>query len=129
VTPAQRARLKSLLEKLAQGLTSKTGRPVEPNRTDDVERPDEDDDQPLNEMNQSIASNRNAHDALVLGRVRAALQRLADDPDDFGTCQDCGDEVPFARLEAMPYAEYCVDCQGKRDPSGRATRSKLTDYR
>jgi DnaK suppressor protein len=129
VTPAQRAQLKGLLERLAKELSAKGGRRMEPNKTDDVERPDEDDDQPLNEMNQAIASNRNAHDLAVLLRVRAALKRLADEPEDFGACQDCGDDVPFARLKAMPYAEYCVACQGKRDPTGRATRSKLTDYR
>jgi DnaK suppressor protein len=129
MTPSHRAQLKGLLERLVKELSSKGGRRLEPNKVDDVERPDEDDDQPLNEMNQSIASNRNAHDALVLGKVRAALKRLADEPDDFGACQDCGDEVPFARLKAIPYAEYCVDCQRKRDPGGRATRTKLTDYR
>jgi DnaK suppressor protein len=129
VTPAQRAQLKGLLEKLAKELAGRAGRRLEPNRTDDVERPDEDDEQPLNEMNQAIASNRNAHDALVLAKVRAALKRLADEPEDFGACLDCGDDVPFPRLKAMPYAEFCVECQGKRDPSRRATRSKLTDYR
>ncbi|MCC6332996.1 MAG: TraR/DksA family transcriptional regulator [Myxococcales bacterium] len=129
MTPPQRTQLKAELERLAKALSAKGGRRLEPNKTDAVERPDEDDDQPLNEMNQSIASNRNAHDALVLGKVRAALKRLADEPDDFGACLDCGDDVPFARLKAMPYAEYCIECQGKRDPSGRATRTKLTDYR
>lgn len=129
MTPAQRARLKGLLEQFVKQLSAKGGRRLEPNRTDDYERPDEDDDQPLNEMHQSIASNRNAHDTAVLAKARAALKRLADDPDDFGNCLDCGDELPLARLEAMPYTEYCVDCQGKRDPSGRATRVKLTDYR
>lgn len=125
MTPAQRVQLKAELQRLAKELAGKGGRKLDPNKVDDVERPDEDDDQPLNEMNQSIASNRNAHDALVLGKVRAALKRL----DDFGACLDCGDDVPFARLKAMPYAEYCLECQGKRDPSGRATRTKLTDYR
>ncbi|MEW5737892.1 MAG: TraR/DksA family transcriptional regulator [Myxococcota bacterium] len=129
MTPSQRTQLEAELRRLQKELSAKAGRRLEPNRTDDVERPDEDDDQPLNEMNQSIASNRNAHDALVLSRVRAALKRLADDPDDFGACQDCGDDVPFARLKAMPYAEYCVECQRKRDGPGRATRTRLTDYR
>lgn len=129
MTPAQRAQLKTQLEALAAQLGARAGRPIEPNATDDVERPDADDDQPLNEMNQSIASNRNAHDAAVLLRVRAALRRLAQAPDDFGACLDCGDDVPFARLAAMPWAEYCVECQGRRDPSRGSTRSKLTDYR
>ena len=29
----------------------------------------------------------------------------------------------------MPYAEFCVECQGKQDrPKGGPTRKKLTDY-
>lgn len=49
------------------------------------------------------------------------------DPDDFGNCQG-GDEIPYARLTAMPYAEFCVDCQSKSD-ARKPTRSKLTDFR
>lgn len=129
MTPAQRKTLEGLLKKLKAELGGKAARRLEPTRTDEVDVGGDEDEQPLAEMNQAIASNRNAFDAAVLGRVNAALERLADEPDDFGNCQDCGDEILFARLKAMPYAELCVDCQAKRDPKGRATRSKLTDYR
>jgi phage/conjugal plasmid C-4 type zinc finger TraR family protein len=30
-------------------------------------------------------------------------------------CVDCGDEIPAARLAAVPDAERCVDCQVLRD--------------
>src|SRR5215468_1580497 len=66
---------------------------------------------PLEEMNQVIASSRNKNDAVMLVKVRKAIARLDKDPDDFGNCTDCGDEILLKRLEAMPWVELCVECQ------------------
>lgn len=33
----------------------------------------------------------------------------------YGTCADCGKEIPAARLEAMPATVRCVDCQRRHD--------------
>jgi len=32
------------------------------------------------------------------------------DGDEFGVCVGCGERIPFARLDARPYARYCVGC-------------------
>ena len=32
---------------------------------------------------------------------------------DYGICANCGEEIPLARLEAVPFAIYCVDCQAE----------------
>jgi DnaK suppressor protein len=32
----------------------------------------------------------------------------------YGRCLSCGCEIPDARLEALPAAETCLDCSGKR---------------
>ncbi|MGH7906854.1 MAG: TraR/DksA family transcriptional regulator [Candidatus Binataceae bacterium] len=29
----------------------------------------------------------------------------------YGICENCGEPIPLARLEAVPFATYCVDCQ------------------
>jgi DnaK suppressor protein len=128
MTPAQRKAIEKQLKELEKQLAVKASRRLEPNADED-ERADED-EQPLNEMNQAIASNRNKNDIVLLGKVRAALKRLKEDPDDFGNCTDCGDEVPLGRLKAMPWAELCVDCQGKKDvrAASTATRKHLTDF-
>ncbi|MBL9094587.1 MAG: TraR/DksA C4-type zinc finger protein [Planctomycetaceae bacterium] len=44
----------------------------------------------------------------IINEARAALERM--DSDLYGTCEFCGTEIPAARLEAMPYARYCVTC-------------------
>jgi len=128
MTPAQRSQLKTALQALEAQLQGKGPRKVEPNRTGEAEVGGDEDEQPLNEMLQSIASNRNRSDAATLVLVRRALEKLSADPDAFGECEECGDEIPLGRLKAMPYAELCVSCQAKRDPRTLPTRKKLTDY-
>ena len=41
--------------------------------------------------------------------VEAALARL--DAGTFGRCLRCGNEIPGGRLEALPWAAYCISCQ------------------
>ncbi len=125
----QREEFKKLLLELHSELTGKTPAKIEPNRTDEARIGGDEDEQPLNEMMQAIASNRNRNLDGVLARVMKALGKLRDDPDSYGECEECGDEIVLGRLRAMPYAELCVACQGNKDsPKGPATRRKLTDY-
>ena len=130
MTEAQREKFKQKLLALHAELTGKTPAKIEPNRTDDARVGGDEDEQPLNEMMQAIASSRNRQTEGVLARVQKALAKLRENPDDFGLCEGCDEEIAFGRLKAMPYAELCVECQGKTDsPKGPATRKKLTDYR
>jgi DnaK suppressor protein len=125
----RRKQLQKQLEKMSVELAKKGKRKLEPNRHSEEETGPDEDEQPLNEMEQAITSSRNRMDAIVLERVEAALKRLKDEPDDFGNCQDCGDAIPDGRLKAMPYAELCVDCQAKRDvPKAGPTRRTLTEF-
>ncbi|MEA2536328.1 MAG: DnaK suppressor protein [Chloroflexota bacterium] len=41
--------------------------------------------------------------------VEAALARLDDGT--FGRCLRCGQAIPAGRLEALPWAAYCIACQ------------------
>jgi len=129
VTEAQREKSRRKLLALHAELTGKVPARIEPNRTDEARVGGDEDEQPLNEMLQAIASNRNRNMDGVLQRVVKALGKLRDDPDSFGECEECGDEIPLGRMEAMPYVEFCVACQGQKDvPKTGPTRRKLTDY-
>lgn len=33
----------------------------------------------------------------------------------YGLCEDCGEEIDEERLQVMPYALNCLDCQKKRE--------------
>lgn len=36
----------------------------------------------------------------------------------YGSCQDCGTEIEMARLKAVPYTKFCLDCQQSDDGAG-----------
>ena len=43
-----------------------------------------------------------------LALVEAALARI--EAGTFGTCTRCGKPIAAERLEALPWAEHCIDC-------------------
>jgi DnaK suppressor protein len=47
--------------------------------------------------------------------LKEALQRL--DRGTYGECAECGGEIERKRLEAIPWARYCVSCQEARERS------------
>jgi DnaK suppressor protein len=51
-------------------------------------------------------------------RLRLIDQALARvDNGTYGTCAECGEDIPIERLKALPFALLCVDCQQKRGRS------------
>jgi DnaK suppressor protein len=52
-----------------------------------------------------------------LAQVDAALARLDDGT--FGQCLRCGREIASARLEALPWAAHCIECQTAIDRGQR----------
>ena len=51
----------------------------------------------------------NALDYHNLREVDEALERLKDD--EYGICLDCEEKIAPRRLQAIPWARYCVGCQ------------------
>ena len=45
----------------------------------------------------------------LLRNVKAALARIADGS--YGTCIHCEEEISLKRLNAVPWAGYCIKCQ------------------
>ena len=44
-----------------------------------------------------------------LREIDAAIARLHDDPDHFGRCLVCGQEIARERLERIPWAQRCIN--------------------
>ena len=59
-----------------------------------------------------------SRDVRELAEVEAALARIADGT--YGTCIDCGAEIPAARLAVNPSARRCIACQEKFEKGGGA---------
>lgn len=47
----------------------------------------------------------------LLDEVEAALRRI--EKGVFGYCEANGERIAQARLKAMPYARYCINCQSR----------------
>ena len=60
----------------------------------------------------SEAEQNHIEDSLALHR---AAQQVNDN--ETGACECCGEDIPAARLRAIPNAKYCVHCQGKAELS------------
>jgi len=56
--------------------------------------------------------------ARELREVTRALEDL--DAGRYGTCRDCGGDIPAARLKVMPFATRCVACQARLEGLRRA---------
>lgn len=62
------------------------------------------------EYEKELSMQQNAID--LLHKVDNALGRI--EHDEYGQCESCGNDIPTARLDALPYATLCVDCARKR---------------
>jgi DnaK suppressor protein len=61
------------------------------------------------EYAKELSIERNAAD--LLHKVEHALRRI--DTGGYGVCEVCGEAIPIARLEVLPYATMCVTCASK----------------
>ena len=52
-------------------------------------------------------------DEKLLGEIEEALARIEEGT--YGTCVDTGEEIPYERLEALPYAKRTAPAQEKFD--------------
>ena len=53
------------------------------------------------------------HQRGILEEIERAIGRL--DAGTFGVCEECGNKIAPARLEALPWAALCIDCQSKAE--------------
>ena len=56
-----------------------------------------------------IFLNRNTIDMKLLREVGDALRRI--EHDTYGVCPECEEPISNKRLDAVPWARYCVTCQ------------------
>ena len=130
MTEAKRRSFETLLHARRDKLIADGPAKIEPNRTDEtaVGVPDED-AQALSEMLQTLASTRNRDSARELGEIDRALRKLRSEPDEFGVCEDCGDEIADKRLQVMPFARFCAECQAAANPKRNVARKSVTDFK
>jgi DnaK suppressor protein len=47
----------------------------------------------------------------LLTAIDQALLRLYKEPESFGRCEQCGRDISMERLDLVPWATHCQDCQ------------------
>ena len=58
----------------------------------------------------------------ALYEIEEALKRVG--TGSYGICELCNKPIPHARLEAIPFARFTVDCQSKLEKERKLTRSR-----
>jgi RNA polymerase-binding transcription factor DksA len=46
-----------------------------------------------------------------LYHIDAALRRLYQNPKEFGSCEQCGGDIGYERLDALPHTRLCIRCK------------------
>ena len=82
-------------------------------------------DAALDTAQDEISSQLAEVESRELASIENALERMR--AGKYGVCEGCGCKIPMARLNALPYATYCIDCQREAEKYG-AMDSGGTDW-
>ncbi len=70
-------------------------------------------DRALNTVSRDLLFQLSSGERDILRRIDAALDRI--EADTYGACIRCGKAVRPGRLDAVPWARHCIDCQELQD--------------
>ncbi len=54
-----------------------------------------------------------------LAEIDAAIERLHVSPEKYGVCEETGEDIPYARLELIPWARTCGGTSARAQPRSR----------
>jgi DnaK suppressor protein len=104
---------KTLLEEKRQRLLDR----VMAARESEQEGPSEDapdlGDRALSTVTRDLSYRLSASERDILRRVDDALDRIENGS--YGECLACGKKVQTGRLDAVPWARHCIECQELQD--------------
>lgn len=72
-------------------------------------------DRANNSYNRELMFSLSDNERQMLIRIEGAFQRL--DDGSYGSCDHCSEPIGLPRLEAVPWAHFCISCQ-ERDERG-----------
>lgn len=82
---------------------------VHDGRETDQDIPRDPADQASNSFIKELLFSQSTNDRYVLKLIDEALERMEDD--EYGLCVSCGNPIQEKRLEAVPWARHCIQCQ------------------
>jgi DnaK suppressor protein len=105
-------RLKSYRDRLLEqreGLFRQVTEAEMSSRERDLEATQDPADMAANAYTKELLISMSANDRRLLASIDEALQRI--ETGGFGECVNCGEPVQEKRLEAVPWARFCLKCQ------------------
>lgn len=66
-------------------------------------------DRANNSYNRELMFSLSDGERVLLLQIEDALRRM--DEGTYGRCNNCGQNINFLRLQAVPWTRYCIDCQ------------------
>ena len=78
-------------------------------------------DAALDSAQDEISSQLAEVESRELASIENALERMRSGK--YGLCEGCGQKIPMARLNALPYATNCIECQREAERYGSAGSS------
>jgi DnaK suppressor protein len=84
---------------------------VSKQQVSDTASPDTGDsvDQASQSIEKELLFELSDNERMTLDHIEAALRKI--DKGTFGLCESCRKPIAKARLEALPFARYCISCQ------------------
>jgi DnaK suppressor protein len=87
--------------------SEKDGRQVDEDITQDIA------DKAANSYTKEFLFHQSDDNRRILQLVTEAMERIKDGT--YGLCVACQEEVQAKRLEAVPWARHCIECQEKQE--------------
>ena len=50
---------------------------------------------------------------MLIKKIRHSLEAI--EIEEYGICEDCGEDISIKRLKARPVTSFCIDCKTKRE--------------
>ncbi len=70
-------------------------------------------DKATNSYTKEFLFKQSSEDRFILQLINEALERF--NRKEFGACVACGGDMQVKRLEAVPWARHCIECQEKQE--------------
>jgi DnaK suppressor protein len=75
-------------------------------------------DRAVYEGQRAFAFRIRERERFLLWKIKDALRRIEEGT--YGICEECGEDIPIARLKARPVTNYCLDCKTRMEAQERS---------
>jgi DnaK suppressor protein len=75
-------------------------------------------DQATAETDRNFMLRLRDRERMLLKKIEETIERI-DNNEDYGKCEECGNEIGIKRLEARPVTTFCIDCKTRQEEEER----------